>query len=675
MAAVLNLTEHADKVWTVDFSSVGRLIASGSDDRTIKMWDARSGVCVRTMAGHAHGVYAVRFSPDGRFIASGSWDQTVMVWDAHTGARISTLTGHSDPVWTLDFSPDGKLLTSGSDDRSIKIWDLQTCACVGTMTGHQHGVYAVRFSPDGRYIVSGSWDQTVMVWDTDTGSCVRTLTEHLDKVWAVDFSPDGWFIASASDDCLIKVWDVQTGACVRTMTGHQHGVYAVRFSPDGRFIASGSWDQTVMVWDADTGSCVRNLQEHSEKVTAVRFSPDGRFMASSCDDKTVKMWDTSDLQCGLESMSSAADEEKYCQNLWGIADSDKSGTLDAQKALVFFSKAQLSTSMLDRMWKEIATGRGKRALNYNDFVLALRFVALVQDGEKASLARAQQGSHSLRAKLDIPGSNPLPIGARTPLETTRHEEYCELVCTNGSDEVDVQKAVVFLSKSGLRNRVLNEIWGIATSQGTFSSLDTGRFKTALRLVAMAQKGMKLDLDEAANGDMELIANIEVEATTPLPEPVGPFPGDDMNSVLAETALDDLTCEQLARVLEELLRVDAASVRDVWERKVTGEALHDMKEFQEFVQLSFPDKKKIEKWVAGRKSCEGFEEYLLGILGGDAERAERACALLLEYHAVSNLEKWLWFRKQPSKRRSMREIVRLFPELGTWPGGPDAAEWK
>ncbi|KAA8491735.1 Vegetative incompatibility protein HET-E-1 [Porphyridium purpureum] len=567
------------------------------------------------------------------------------------------------------------------------------------MTGHQHGVYAVRFSPDGQFIASSSWDQTVNVWDAHAGSCVRTLTEQLDKVWAVDFSPDGKLIASGSDDKTVKVWDVQTGACVRTMTGHQHGVYAVRFSPDGRFIASGSWDKTITVWDVQTGSCVRTLQDHSEKVTTERFPLDGRFMASSRDDKTVKVWETSDRQCGRESVPGAADEAQYCKDYWAVADSDRSGALEAQEALAFFSKTRLSTSVLYRMWDDIATARGKLTLNYDDFVLALRFIALEQNGEQGSLARAQQGPLSLRAKIDVPGANPFALGARTLSETAQHEVYWKVADADGSGEVDVQETVAFLSKSGLPNRMLNEIWSFATSQGMFSSLDTGRFKTALRLVAMAQKGMKLDLDEAARGEKELIANIKVEVPTPVPEPVGPFgqparpdtstvdpradeilsPGDesdtDVEKMLAETPLDDLTCEQLARVLEGVLQVDAASVRNVRERQVNGEALNDMKEFQEFVQLSFPDKKKVDKWVAARKSYEGFEQYLLGALDGDTERAERACALLLESHAVSNLEEWLWFRKQPSKRTNMRAKRGFFP--GAWhvTGRLEAQTWS
>ncbi|KAA8491576.1 Vegetative incompatibility protein HET-E-1 [Porphyridium purpureum] len=702
MAAVLTLTAHRLGVTAVQFSHDSRFIKSGSWDKTVKVWDSRTGAQVRTMTGHASVVRAVDISHDDRFIVSGSKDKMVMVWDTQTGTCVRTMMERSDDVRAVSFSPDGRFIASASKDKTVKVWDASTGACVRTMMEHSDEVRAVRFSPDGRLIASGSNDCTVKVWDVSTGTCVRTVTGHSNLVWAVDFSPDGRFIASGSCDDTIKLWDAKTGECMLTMVGHSSSVRTVQFSPNGRLIASGSDDETVKVWDAQTGTCVRTMTGHSDQVNAVHFSPDGQFIASSSEDKTIKVWDTSDLKCGSASVSSAADEEQYCRAYWAVAVSENSGALDAQEAQAFFSNAQLSASVLYQMWNEIVTARRKRALSYDDFVLALRWVALAQNGEEASLARVEKGSSSLRAKIDVPERNPFVKGVRSQLETSRFDEYWKVADADGSGEVDVQKAVAFLSKSGLRNRVLNEIWGLATSQGVYSSLDMERFKTVLRLVAMAQKGMKLDLNEAESGEMELIADIKVESAKPVPEhaaepapvpapvpapepapkpviPVGLSSDDEsdteLDSMLTETPLDDMTCEQLARVLEKVLQVDLESVKNVRERKVNGEALHDMKEFQEFVQLSFPDKRKIEKWVAGRKSYEGFEEYLKGVLGGDSERAEHACALLLESHAVSNLDEWLWFRKQPSKRTNMRAIVRLFPELGTWPGGPDAKELK
>jgi WD40 repeat protein len=163
-------------VSSVAFSPDGRLLASGSDDQTVILWDVRTGERVRTLTGHTGPVRSVAFSPDGRLLASGSEDQTVILWDVGTGERVRTLTGHTGPVRSVAFSPDGRLLASGSWDQD---GDPVGCAHRGAGadpgTGHTDAVRSVAFSPDGRLLASGSEDQTVILWDVRTGERVRTL--------------------------------------------------------------------------------------------------------------------------------------------------------------------------------------------------------------------------------------------------------------------------------------------------------------------------------------------------------------------------------------------------------------------------------------------------------------------------------------------------------------------
>jgi WD40 repeat protein len=127
-------------------------------DETIKLWDV--GQAVRTLRGHTDGVRSVAFSPDSRLLASGSWDNTVILWDVET----RTLRGHTAPVWSVAFSPDGRLLASGSLDNTIKLWDVETGQEVRTLSGHNDWVLSVAFSPDGRLLASASQDGTVRLW-------------------------------------------------------------------------------------------------------------------------------------------------------------------------------------------------------------------------------------------------------------------------------------------------------------------------------------------------------------------------------------------------------------------------------------------------------------------------------------------------------------------------------
>jgi WD40 repeat protein len=284
---------HGSGIRSVAFSPDGRYIASGSQDKTIKLWDVATGREIRTFIGHTNAVLSVAFSPDGRYIASGSWDKTIKLWDVSTGREIRTFIGHTNWVYFVTFSPDGRNIASGSKDPTIKLWDVATGREIRTFAGHTDGVVSVAFSPDGRYIASGSWDKTIKLWDVSTGREVRTFAGHTDSVASVAFSPDGRNIASGGWDKTIKLWDVSTGREVRTFAGHTNWVHSVAFSPDGRYIASGGEDQTIKLWDVSTGKEIRTFAGHTNVLLSVAFSPDGRYIASGGSDKTIKLWDVS----------------------------------------------------------------------------------------------------------------------------------------------------------------------------------------------------------------------------------------------------------------------------------------------------------------------------------------------------------------------------------------------
>ena len=165
--------------------------------------------CLKTLKGHSDWVYSVAYSPDGTKIVSGSDDKTIKIWDANTGQCLKTLEGHSNRVFSVAYSPDGTKIISGSEDKTIKIWDANTGQCLQTLEVHSNWVSSVAYSPDGTKIISGSYDNTVKIWDANTGECLKTLEGHSDCVHSVSYSPDGKKIISVSDDGTIKIWGIE----------------------------------------------------------------------------------------------------------------------------------------------------------------------------------------------------------------------------------------------------------------------------------------------------------------------------------------------------------------------------------------------------------------------------------------------------------------------------------
>jgi WD40 repeat protein len=298
-AELLTIIAHAGQAYDAAFSPDGTQIASAGEDRTVKLWDARTGRLARTFTGHDDVVTSVAFSPDGGRLAAAALNGTVVVWEAATGRPICTFGGQPGKVVVdLAFSPDGAQIASATHGSSLVVRDVETGREWTVLRRGGASLMGVAFSPDGARIALGRVDSVVEVWDATTHKLLRTLKGHTAGVPRVEFSPDGTRLASASWDDSLILWDLEAGGSSRRLEGHTGFVRGVAFSPDGARLASGALDGTVRIWDAADGRAIRMIKGHSNGVLSVSYSPDGSRLLSASKGGTVKVWDAnSDAEC------------------------------------------------------------------------------------------------------------------------------------------------------------------------------------------------------------------------------------------------------------------------------------------------------------------------------------------------------------------------------------------
>ena len=224
---------------------------SGEINHEIRMRYSDDGDWRGDVAGHTGSVFSLAFKPNSYLLASGSWDDTVRIWDVgdNTNLRhVRTLRGHTSEVFSVAWSPDGRTLASGSTDGTVRLWNPDNGINFAVLRGHTEGVLSVAWSPDGRILASGSYNGTIRLWNPDTHGTRRVLRGHTGNVTSLAFHPNGQTLASGSSK-TIRLWNPNTGTHKATLTGYRAGVNSLAFSPNGQILAGrGPGSNDISLW-------------------------------------------------------------------------------------------------------------------------------------------------------------------------------------------------------------------------------------------------------------------------------------------------------------------------------------------------------------------------------------------------------------------------------------------
>ncbi|TKX25480.1 transcriptional repressor [Elsinoe australis] len=313
---------HPSVVCCVRFSRDGRFVATGCN-RSAQIFDVETGNQVSHLQDNSLSqdgdlyIRSVCFSPDGFHLATGAEDKIIRIWEIQARAVRHRFAGHEQDIYSLDYSSDGRYIASGSGDRTVRLWDIQGNQCMLSLA-IEDGVTTVAISPDNRFLAAGSLDKSVRVWDMQTGNLLERLEEangnpgHKDSVYSVAFAPQSRELVSGSLDRTIRMWELQPhyggmrngadqvpkgGKCIRTFEGHKDFVLSVALTPDGRWVLSGSKDRGVQFWDPTSGDAQLMLQGHKNSVISVAPSPArGGLFATGSGDMRARIWRYSDYR-------------------------------------------------------------------------------------------------------------------------------------------------------------------------------------------------------------------------------------------------------------------------------------------------------------------------------------------------------------------------------------------
>ena len=256
----------------------------------IQIWNINSSECMATLLGHTANIERLEYIDENRF-ASGSYDTTIRIWDSKNAVCIKTLTQHNVVISLKSLSSNR--IASGSDG-DIIIWNIESGECLQTLNGHSGFIYDMVLLRNGN-LVSCSWDKTIKVWDLVRDECIKTLTDNSSIVTCLVLLRNDQ-LACGLMNTTIKIWDLEGGECVKTLYGHSHRVQRLEQLESGELV-SCSIDKTIKIWNLSEYTCIRTLVGHTDYVRSIRINNQNNTLVSGSYNGIIKVWDLKTGEC------------------------------------------------------------------------------------------------------------------------------------------------------------------------------------------------------------------------------------------------------------------------------------------------------------------------------------------------------------------------------------------
>jgi WD40 repeat protein len=345
---------HLGAVWSTMSTSDNKFIFSGSEDKTIIVWDAGTGLPYGRLEGHENTVNALELAEDETLLISGAWDNSIRLWDWRNGIQTGSLNGHTGGVYCFAMSKDSRTLLSGAGDYKIRIWNINNRNQDAELDCNGSSVFGLALTSDSKHILAGGWDGILRIWNFETRAVVSThngnagviqslvvtndckyivfgTRNNVVKVWnfgdkteVMSFevhnnwvrnlvtTPDSNYFITCSADKTMRIVNIKERVEEFNLEGHEGYVFGLSLSKDGQFLLSGASDKTLRKWEIGKPSRVTQLRGHTKCIMSVAVTSDSRYIVSGAEDKTVRIW-------SILTKREIACLHGHTETVWGVA--------------------------------------------------------------------------------------------------------------------------------------------------------------------------------------------------------------------------------------------------------------------------------------------------------------------------------------------------------------------